>query len=153
MSPELKFTGCRQFRTLTSLSGLLLAASLASAGANELREVDINDTRYRIELATSATARQLGLMHRPSLAADRGMLLVYPRDGEHAIWMKNMHIALRVYWLDADLRVVAIRRLEPCVADPCPTYRPPVSSRYVLELSDREHPIGLGDRLSSLRVP
>ena len=125
---------------------------LSSAGAFELREVFINDARYRVELATSAAERQRGLMHRPSLAADRGMLLVYPRDGEHAIWMKNMRIALRVYWLDADYRVVAIRRLEPCVADPCPTYRPAVVSRYVLELSDRDHPIALGDRLSGLRT-
>lgn len=130
----------------------MLVWGLASASAAELREVTINGSSYRIELATTAAARALGLMHRPSLGADRGMLLVYPRDGEHAIWMKNMRIPLRVYWLDADFRVVAARRLEPCLANPCPTYRPAVESRYVLELSDREHSIALGDRLADLRI-
>ena len=132
---------------------LVAAAMLSVQAAAAEREVTINGASYRIELATTPAARQLGLMHRQSLAADRGMLLVYPRDGEHAIWMKNVHFPLRVYWIDADYRIVAIRRLEPCTADPCPTYRPAVESRYVLELSDREHPIGLGDRLSGLRIP
>lgn len=153
MSLELKFQPSRRFRERLRLLVLLAVAVTSSVGASELREIKINDSSYRVELATTAAARQRGLMHRASLAADRGMLLVYPRDGEHAIWMKNMRIPLRVYWIDADYRVVAMRRLEPCRADPCPTYRPAVVSRYVLELSDREHPIALGDRLSGIRTP
>ncbi len=152
MSSERKLTRCRQSRSVAGTLGLLAFAWLSCLGASELREVAINDARYRIELATTATARQQGLMHRSSLGNDRGMLLVYPRAGEHAIWMKNMRIPLRVYWIDTEFRVVAIRRLEPCRADPCPTYRPAVESRYVLELNDREHPIALGDRLTGLRL-
>ncbi len=153
MSPELKFGLCRQSPASACVLALLLGAALPVAVAAEVIDVRINGASYRVELARSAAARQLGLMHRQSLPADRGLLLVYPRDGEHAIWMKNMRIPLRVYWLDADYRVVAARRLEPCSADPCPTYRPAVESRFVLELGDREHPIALGDRLSGLRVP
>ncbi len=153
MSFELKFRPSIISRKCLRMFVLLVAATMSSVGASELREIRINDNSYRVELATSAAARQRGLMHRASLAADHGMLLVYPRDGEHAIWMKNVRIPLRVFWIDADYRVVAMRRLEPCRADPCPTYRPAVASRYVLELSDREHPIALGDRLSGLRIP
>ncbi len=153
MSFELKFRVCGRFRRCPRALFLVVAAAVSSVGASEFREININDSSYRVELATTAAARQRGLMHRASLAADRGMLLVYPRDGEHAIWMKNMRVPLRVFWIDADYRVVAMRRLEPCRADPCPTYRPAVVSRYVLELSDRKHPIALGDRLSGLRTP
>ncbi len=153
MSFELKSGLCRQSPARLRRLLLLVAAMLAAEVAAAERDVTINAARYRIELATTAAARQVGLMHRQSLPADRGMLLVYPRDGEHAIWMKNMRIPLRVYWIDADYRVVAIRRLEPCAADPCPTFRPAVESRYVLELSDREHPIDVGDRLTGLRAP
>ena len=153
MSPELKSRLCRQSRASACPLVLLLGAALPGAVASGFIDLRIDDASYRVELATTAAERQLGLMHRHSLPADRGMLLVYPRDGEHAIWMKNMRIPLRVYWIDADYRVVAARRLEPCIADPCPTYRPAVESRYVLELSDREHPIALGDRLPGLRIP
>ncbi len=152
MSFELKIGGRRPFRAASGLLLLLLLGSPSEASESERREITINGASYRIELATTAAERQLGLMHRSALAADQGMLLVYPRDGEHAIWMKNMRIPLRVYWLDHDFRVVAIRRLEPCGTGPCPTYRPTVVSRYVLELSDREHPIALGDRVKGLRI-
>ena len=153
MSFELKFRPPSRTRGYPRALLLVALAACSSVAAAEFREVRINDNRYRVELATTAAERQRGLMHRASLAADRGMLLVYPRDGEHAIWMKNMRIPLRVFWIDADYRVVAVRRLEPCRADPCPTYRPRVVSRYVLELSDREHSIAVGDRLSGLRTP
>ncbi len=153
MSFELKFLPSRLSGGCLRAFVLLVFAAMSRVGASEFIEITINGDGYRVELATTAAARQRGLMHRPSLAADRGMLLVYPRDGEHAIWMKNMRIPLRVFWIDADYRVIAMRRLEPCRADPCRTYRPPVVSRYVLVLSDREHPIAIGDRLSGLRTP
>ena len=41
-------------------------------------------------------------------------MLVYPQAGDHRIWMKNMRIALRVYWIDEHFTVIGAQRLEPC---------------------------------------
>lgn len=106
--------------------------------------LEIGSERYRVELASTARQRQRGLMYRDGLAPDRGMLLVYPRAGDHRVWMKNMRIALRVYWIDANHRVIHHARLQPCSAAPCPTYAAPGASRYILELADREHAIEAG---------
>ena len=89
-------------------------------------------------------------MHRPELADNRGMLLVYPQAADHRIWMKNVLIPLRVYWIDDDHRVVANLRLEPCKINPCPSYAAPSFSRYVLELNDSAHGIKPGDRVEGL---
>lgn len=122
-------------------------------GANtpmSVAKIGINGIFYQVELATTTEYRRLGLMHRFTLADDRGMLLVYPKSGDHRIWMKNMHISLNVYWIDEDHRIVHHRRVEPCTANPCPVFAAPVPSRYVLELNDSHHAIGVGDRVTGL---
>ncbi|MDJ0776332.1 MAG: DUF192 domain-containing protein [Gammaproteobacteria bacterium] len=117
----------------------------------EEREMRVNGQAYRVEMAVTSRQRQLGLMFRRELGDDRGMLLVYPQSGDHRVWMKNMTIALRVFWLDEDFRVIASRRLEPCETSPCPVYGADTASRYILELSDREHPVQIGDTFTGLQ--
>ena len=113
-------------------------------------KIGINGHFYQVELAVSSEQRRLGLMHRSELVDDRGMLLVYARGGDHRIWMKNMRIPLRVYWIDADYRVIGKRRVEPCGANPCPVYGVAEASQYILELNDTDHAIGIGDRVDGL---
>ena len=138
------------------LMGLILTLTgvmpLNFAFAAELRsiELELGERTYRIELAETSSQRRLGLMYREVLAADAGMLLVYPNSGKRGIWMKNVRIPLRVYWINSDFEVVEIRLLEPCREDPCPVYTSSYPARYVLELDGGEHPIELGDRLSGL---
>ena len=129
---------------------LLLASSLAHGQAAKTLAVDIGEAHYRIELATTPEARSKGLMFREHLDPRGGMLLVYSNDDDHRIWMKNVPITLRVYWLDANFEVIVMRRLPPCKADPCPVYAAPKPSRYVLELADRDHGLRPGDRISGL---
>ena len=130
---------------------LVTAVSFGLSGEElEEREIRVNEQVYRVEMATTSRQRQLGLMYRQQLDDDRGMLLVYPDSGDHRVWMKNMSIALRVFWLDDDLRVIASRRLEPCNSTPCPVYGAESASRYILELNDRDHPVEVGDVFSGL---
>ena len=126
--------------------------SLCAVTAAQALELKIEGEIYRIELATTPEQRRLGLMHRRELERHEGMLLVYPHTGDHRIWMKNVLVALRVYWLDEQFEVVGAQRLEPCYADPCPIYAVDRASRYVLELSDHEHPLKIGDRLDGIRL-
>ena len=145
----------RNFRSrLSILSRLFTIVLLLPTGvmAMDTIEVMLGSEAYRIELAVTAAERQRGLMQRAELGTNEGMLLVYPHSADHRIWMKNMLIPLRVYWLDADFEVIDEQRLEPCPADPCPIYAVDRDSHYVLELSDRPHALAPGDRLHGIRI-
>ena len=140
------------FKFWVPIVGILLPLipQLLLAGPLDETEIRFGDGRYRVELAITAEQRRQGLMGRLELPRDRGMLLVYPRTGDHRIWMKNMQFALRVYWIDSDFRVIQALRLEPCRADPCTVYAAPSASRYVLELGDHEHALQFGDRVGGI---
>ncbi len=127
---------------------LLLFASFNPLYALELR---LAQDYYQIELATTVDQRRLGLMHRSQLGPRQGLLLVYPQAGDHRIWMKNMLIPLRVYWIDASSVVIGIQLLEPCNAEPCPVYAVAGDSQYVLELGDYAHPLAVGDKIENIR--
>ena len=83
--------------------------------------------------------RAMGLMFRPSLAADHGMLFVFDEADFHSIWMKNCKFPIDIVWLDGDRRVVDIApSVPPCKADPCPVYQPMRRARYVVEMNAGE---------------
>jgi uncharacterized membrane protein (UPF0127 family) len=126
---------------------LLLLSAFVPVAAMELK---LGQALYQIELATTPGQRQQGLMHRSQLGPRQGMLLVYPQAGDHQIWMKNMLIPLRVYWIDASSVVIGIQRLEPCNAEPCPVYAVAGDSQYVLELGDYAHPLEVGDKIENI---
>ena len=134
---------------VSSILGLLLLfASFSPVHAVELH---LAQDYYQIELATTVAQRRLGLMHRSRLGPRQGMLLVYPQAGDHRIWMKNMLIPLRVYWIDASSVVIGVQRLEPCSAEPCPVYAVAGDSQYILELGDYAHPLDVGDKVENIR--
>jgi len=80
--------------------------------------------------------RQMGLMFRPSLAEDHGMLFIFDRLDFHAIWMKNCRFSIDIVWLDENKKVVHLAESVPaCQKDPCPSYSPLQRAAYVVELS------------------
>jgi uncharacterized membrane protein (UPF0127 family) len=86
--------------------------------------------------------RAMGLMFRPSLPADRGMLFVFEQPAFHGIWMKNCKFPIDIVWLDEGRKVVHVAaRVPPCKADPCPVYQPMRRASYVVEVN-----AGLADR-------
>lgn len=95
--------------------------------------------------------RQMGLMFRPSLAADHGMLFLFDRLDFHAIWMKNCKFPIDIVWLDENKKVVHLAEsVPPCKADPCPVYQPLQRAAYVVELNAgqaRREKAGLGSVL------
>jgi len=131
---------------------ILLCTCLApgSAVAGEIVDLAIGNSAYKIELAVSPAQRRQGLMFRQQLDSRQGMLLVYQHAGDQRIWMKNMRIALRVFWIDDEFTVISVQRLEPCSDSPCPVFSAPRPARFVLELGDYEHALGPGDKLAGL---
>jgi len=111
----------------------------------------------RLELAETPEEVANGLMFRPSLPADRGMLFLFAQQRVPSFWMKNTLIPLDLVFLDPSGVVVdVVADVPPCSADPCPTYSPHAAALAVLEIgagSARAHGIEPGVALSFERVP
>lgn len=109
----------------------------------------------RVELAVTRSERERGLMDRPSLEGDAGMLFVYRHEqpADAGFWMFRTRIPLDIAFLDARGAVLAIEQMEPCpaaVAWACPTYAPGVPYSAALEVNRgyfQARGIGIGDRV------
>ncbi|MFQ5878198.1 MAG: DUF192 domain-containing protein [Acidobacteriota bacterium] len=104
-----------------------------------------------VEIADTPSRRARGYMFRKEIAADEGMIFVFPAPGFHTFYMKNTLVALDIIWMDEDFTVIHVESsVPPCEADPCPTYAPPRKARYVLEVKGgtaRREGLAPGDRL------
>ena len=137
-------------RVLTAVIFLIISSIADATDSPGTTEIKLGHTSYQVELALTPAQRRKGLMHREQLAKNAGMLLVYPKSGDHRVWMKNMQISLRVLWIDDRFRVIHIMRLEPCQLSPCPVFSAPAPARYILELSDDRHDVEPGDIVEGL---
>ncbi|KQT33430.1 hypothetical protein ASG29_05110 [Sphingomonas sp. Leaf412] len=147
-----------------ALAALLLAAPSAckapdaassTASATIPLTIESGGTRhaFRVELAKTPAQQQRGLMFRPPLADDAGMLFFpYPADGgpprEASFWMKDTPSPLDIVFIRADRTIAAIG------ADTIPFSEIPVTSgepvAAVLELrAGRAAELGLreGDKV------
>ncbi len=108
----------------------------AAAGA-ELAPLTLPSGKVlQVELMVKDEDRAMGVMFRPSLPEDRGLLFVFEEPDFHGFWMKNCRFAIDMVWLDADHRVVHVAEsVPPCTKDPCPIYAPMRKASYVLEVN------------------
>lgn len=111
-------------------------------------EVTIGSHKFIVEIARTPAEQAQGLMHRQSLAPDRGMLFPYSPPQEASFWMKDTLIPLDIIFIAPG---GAIHRIE---ANAVPMSLEPVASgvpvEAVLELAGgRAAELGLapGDRV------
>ncbi len=137
-------------RVLATIIFLIISSISYAFDSPGTIEIRLGQISYQVELALTTAQRREGLMHREQLERNAGMLLVYPKSGDHRVWMKNMRIPLRVLWINDRYKVLHIMRLEPCQLSPCPVFSAPVQARYILELSDDNHTVEPGDIIEGL---
>ncbi len=110
-----------------------------------------------LELASTQEEISRGLMFRPSLATDRGMLFLFGQERVPSFWMKNTLIPLDIIFLDSRGHVVDLAAsAQPCQAEPCPQYVSKKPAAAVLEMvagTVARHRLAVGDRLEFARVP
>jgi uncharacterized membrane protein (UPF0127 family) len=110
-----------------------------------------------LELALTQEEITQGLMFRPSLPADRGMLFLFEIERVPSFWMKNTLIPLDLLFLGGDGTIVDIvADAQPCAAEPCPQYIPGHAVWAVLEVNAgtaERHGLKVGDTIEFQRVP
>lgn len=61
--------------------------------------------RFTVEMALSPDQQMVGLMFRPSVAPDEGMLFDWGTPRESAMWMRNTITSLDMVFITADGRI------------------------------------------------
>lgn len=93
-----------------------------------------NGTEIQLEVARTPQQQAMGLMYRPALPDNRGMLFVFPSPQSARFWMKNVPVSLdMVFMLNGVVRYIAAD-VPPCDTNPCPTYGPRQLINQVVEL-------------------
>jgi uncharacterized membrane protein (UPF0127 family) len=107
-----------------------------------------------VEIAGEGRARSVGLMGRPKLAADAGMVFVFDGPRGSGFWMKNTLIPLSIAFWDQSGRILRILHMTPCRADPCRVYVPGVTYVGAVETNlgwFAAHGVQRGDRVTLAR--
>lgn len=104
------------------VGGLLFTAACTSGSSGNANSADdavtepliiATDTgrhEFQVEIADDDAERERGLMFRPPLADDRGMLFQFPEAGEQSFWMRNTPSSLDILYISPDGRIVSIAR-------------------------------------------
>mgnify|MGYP001610245972 CR=1 FL=1 len=118
--------------------------------------VELNAGIHRIEaeVANTQDARMLGLMHRKSMAAHRGMLFVYDVPSPQCMWMRNTLIPLSVAFLDEQGRIINVEEMQPRTESNHCAARP---AKFSLEMNAgwfRQRGLKAGDAIGGIgRAP
>lgn len=110
----------------------------------------IGEYVLQLEVARTPTQQAMGLMHRPALPDDRGMLFPFEVARPVSFWMRNVPVPLdMVFMRDGEVKAIAANA-PPCTTPSCPTYGPDEAVNQVIELrGGRAAELGLavGDRI------
>ena len=121
-----------------SLAGLVACATaaLTNAAPSVIPLTLPSGKVLQVEVMVKDEDRQMGLMFRPSLPENRGMLFRFAGPDFHGIWMKNCKFPIDILWLDAERKIVHVQEAAPpCTKEPCAIYSPLHRAVYVVELN------------------
>lgn len=140
---------------------LLLSLVLAACSQTEPQQgrlprgtlevtTDSGTVDLKVEIAANGRARSVGLMNRPRLGQDSGMVFLFGTPTSSSFWMKDTLIPLSIAFWDRSGRILRVLDMEPCRADPCPFYYPEVTYVGAVEANlgwFADHGVGTGHRV------
>jgi len=109
------------------------------------------EVSLHVEIASTGQARAIGLMNRPHLEPDAGMVFLFDEPRSGPFWMKDTLIPLSIAFWDGRGRIVAMLDMEPCREDPCRYYPPGATYRGAVEVNQgwfEAHRVEVGDTVA-----
>lgn len=101
---------------------------------------------FQIEIADTPAKREMGLQYRRELAADRGMIFLFPFESQQSFWMKNTPLPLDMIFINRERKIVGI--VEQTVPFSLEPRSVEGASQFVLEINGglaKRHGIRAGD--------
>lgn len=121
---------------LLAMSAFVMACATVTAAPSETRlptiTVRVNEHAVLAEVADNDARRQTGLMNRPKLADNHGMLFAFRRSEIQCMWMKNTLIDLDVAFTDEEGRILNVEQMKAGTTDIHCSKGP---ARYALEMN------------------
>jgi len=104
--------------------------------------------RFVVEVARSAQEQETGLMNRPSLGPDRGMIFPYDPPQPVSFWMKDTLIPLDMIFIRPDGSIAKIAaNTVPLSLEPVPVAEPIAAVLEIAGGRSSELGISAGDRV------
>jgi uncharacterized membrane protein (UPF0127 family) len=88
-------------------------AVLPVSAPGEVIPLQFGEVVLRAHVADTTAERNRGLMGVTELAADEGMVFVYPHARPLTFWMKDTPTPLSIAWCGADGRVLHVADMQP----------------------------------------
>ncbi|MCO6185958.1 DUF192 domain-containing protein [Rhizobium sp. L1K21] len=95
---------------------LLFLAPLYLFAAGEMPVLPLSVTgpdgkvhMFSVEVASTPSERERGLMHRETMEDDQGMLFAFPKVRRVTMWMENTLIGLDMLFIDESGRVIRVK--------------------------------------------
>ena len=123
----------RALRSFLVLAVLLWAAACQAQPKVIIQTKENRELTFQVDVADTPAKRELGLQYRRDLAADRGMIFLFPSESHHSFWMKNTPIPLDMIFISSDQKIVGI--VERAVPFSTDSRSVPAASQFVLEIN------------------
>jgi uncharacterized membrane protein (UPF0127 family) len=112
------------FAVAMAIAGLVACSGTDSTRSRPPSTVSFDgmDVVLYVDVANTPQEQEKGLMGVEKLPADEGMAFVFDGLTDSTFWMKDTPVPLSIAFVDGNGRVIGMRDMQPCEADPCPTY-------------------------------
>jgi uncharacterized membrane protein (UPF0127 family) len=129
-APSVSLTGCKPDQPGAATTQQ--ATTESSPSRLPTTRMAIGGETFNLEIAYRPEDQETGLMNRKSMAADHGMIFVFPAERNLTFWMKNTLIPLDIIYVDRGGSVVSVKHMKPLDETGVPSDGP---AMYAIELN------------------